>query len=835
MKKLVVIFLIINALTAQSQNLKTPKEFYGFQPGTKVLFHHQVVSYFKYVAATRPDKVKLYQNGLTNEGREQIALVVGNPASIAKIEEIRANNLIDIGLKEGKSTGLKTPAIAYLSYSVHGNEIAGTTAVSDVLYELLNSENELAKRILKNTVVIIDPALNPDGYDRYSSWYNQVTNQVADATPYGREHSEPWPGGRFLHYLFDPNRDWAWQVQKESEQRTRFYNSWMPHLHADYHEMGANDPYYFPPAARPYHENMTPWQRDFHVSLGEYNKKYFDKNNWLYYTKEQYDLFYPSYGDSYPMYNGAIGMTYEQGGSGTAGLVYERSRDKDTLRLTDRAAHHFAASMATLELVSDKADKLVSEFVAFHKNANQNGVGAYKTFVVKAENNIEKVKALSKLLDKLQINYGFAKTPKQIKGFNFSSQTLESGTIEQNDLIISTLQPKGTMVKVLFEPKTALEDSNTYDITAWALPYAYGLKAFAVNEKLTIEVSNVMQLPTPLELIDKPYAYIIDWKDLNTVQFLAEMLKNKLKVRVSEQPFTIDGKEHAAGALILTRTSHEKMVNFDQLIRDAASKYNVTITSTKSGLVSKGYDFGSDYVYNLKLNPKIVVIAGEGVSPTAFGEVWHYFEQQIQYPATVVSTEKFSSIPLDKVDVMILPDGDYDKMLSDKNLELIKKWVKAGGKLIVMETALKNFENKDGFELKAAKSVDKDSSKTKKKYADRNRAEIPELIPGAIYKLAMDETHPLAFGTDGNYYALLRETYQLQNLTEGWNVGQTTPNSYITGFVGYKAKEKLKNTLIYGVEEMGRGTVIYMADDPLFRGFWHAGKMIFSNAVFMVK
>ena len=94
------------------------------------------------------------------------------------------------------------------------------------------------------------------------------------------------------------------------------YNEWLPQVHVDYHEQGYNDPYYFAPAAEPYHEVITQWQREFQTQIGKNNAKYFDANGWLYFTKEIYDLLYPSYGDTYPTYNGAIGMTYEQGGIG---------------------------------------------------------------------------------------------------------------------------------------------------------------------------------------------------------------------------------------------------------------------------------------------------------------------------------------------------------------------------------------------------------------------------------------------------------------------------------------------------------------------------------------
>ena len=139
------------------------------------------------------------------------------------------------------------------------------------------------------------------------------------------------------------------------------YNQWLPQVHVDYHEQGINQPYYFAPAAQPYHEAITQWQRDFQVTIGKNHAKYFDKNGWLYFTKEIFDLFYPSYGDTYPVYNGAIGMTYEQGGGGTGGLGVETD-EGDTLTLYDRAIHHYTTSLSTIEIASLNAATLVKEF-----------------------------------------------------------------------------------------------------------------------------------------------------------------------------------------------------------------------------------------------------------------------------------------------------------------------------------------------------------------------------------------------------------------------------------------------------------------------------------------
>lgn len=829
-KKCLFFLLFINILWANAQTTKTPDEFLGYKLGTKFSFHHRIVDYTRYVAAQNPTQVKVFDYGTTFEGRPLVLVAIATPENLSRLDEIRTSNLKNIGLLEGKPT-TKVPAIAWLSYNVHGNEAVSSEAVMQVLYELVNKNNTTTQNILKNTVVLLDPCINPDGRDRYAQWYNRVSNQGFNATPFAVEHNEPWPGGRFSHYLFDPNRDWAWQTQEISMQRLKIYNQWMPHLHADFHEMGVNTPYYFPPSARPYHEDLTSWQREFQQTIGEYNKKYFDKNYWLYFSKENYDLLYPSYGDTYPSYNGAIGMTYEQGGGGRAGIAIAKE-DGDTLTLSHRISHHFSASLATLEAISSRADKTVDEFVKFFERNKTSPVGTYKSFVLKSNGNEAKVKALTGLLDKLQIKYGYASKESSASGFGYQSLKEENFKVETNDLVISTHQPKGTFVKILFEPKTTLEDSLTYDITAWGLPYAYGLKAFATKEKLSVGNPESTNTIPALVVDGKPYAYVASYNSFEDVKFLSHILSKGIKVRFNENPFEIGGRKFEVGSIIITRTNNLRLGDeFDKIVQSAAKTFNINLLASNSGMVTSGNDFGSGSVNVLK-NPRVAIISGDGVSPTAFGEVWHFFEQQINYPVTVIEGSMFSRVPLDQIDVLILADGSYDRVFG--NGDALKKWVQSGGKVIAMEGATSYFADKDGFGLKRKKDSSANDKPEIKLYGTRERESISDQVIGAIYKVELDKTHPLGYGTDGSYYLLARDPYNFEYMKEGWNVGYLKDSNYITGFVGQKAKDKMKNTLIFGVQEMGRGKIVYMADDPIFRGFWYSGKLIFGNAVFLV-
>ncbi|HSU29239.1 MAG TPA: M14 metallopeptidase family protein, partial [Chitinophagaceae bacterium] len=673
-------FLILGA--AVFGQLKSPDDFLGYRIGTRFTPHWKLVSYFQHVAAQSPSMVKLQSYGETNEGRPLELAFVSSPENMSRLETIRINNLKLAGLRNDNASATEenAPAIVWLSYNVHGNEASSSEAALLTLFALVDPANTRTKEWLKNTVVIIDPCVNPDGRDRYVNWFNSVTGKKLNASSMAREHREPWPGGRTNHYNFDLNRDWAWQTQVESQQRIKVYSQWLPHVHVDYHEQGVNNPYYFAPAVQPFHEVITPWQREFQVTIGKNNAKYFDANSWLFFTKEVFDLFYPSYGDTYPTYNGSIGMTYEQGGGPAGGLGIMNNED-DTLTLVDRAQHHFTTSLSTIEISSLNANKLIREFRKFFGDASSNGVGDYKTYVVKSDTRSgQRMSALAELLDKNGIRYDFSSSARNASdGFDYSTGKQSSFSIQPGDMVISGLQPRSAMVKVLFEPRSKLVDSATYDISAWSLPYAYGLNAFATKEKIQV---NPGSATTTINNPSTDYGYVLPWNGIKTVKTVSQLLQRGVLVRYAEQPFEIAGNKFDRGAIIILKTANR---SFGQglwnAVRETANANGVQLFSVSSGFVDKGYDFGSDKVHPIKA-PRVALLTGEGVSSTSAGEIWHFFEQAIDYPVTLINANDVARINWSEINVLIMPDGNY-RFLNDKSgLDPFKDWINKGGRVV---------------------------------------------------------------------------------------------------------------------------------------------------------
>lgn len=828
MKKIFTLFLLALCTLPAIGQVQSPAEFLGYELGEQWTPHYKVYNYFHHVAEST-DLVIIQDYGSTYEGRELTHVVVTSQENQSNLEEIRQNNLKMVGFESGETTDL-TKAIVWLSYNVHGNETSSSEAAMYTIYELVTEKTAW----LNDVVVIIDPMVNPDGRDRYVNWNRTTTGVFQDADPITREHMEPWPGGRTNHYHFDLNRDWAWQTQIESQERIKEYLKWMPHVHVDFHEQGYNSPYYFAPAAKPFHNAITDWQKEYQTMIGRNNAKYFDQQGWMYFTKESFDLFYPSYGDTWPTFNGAIGMTYEQAGHSRAGLGIETA-EGDTLTLRDRLIHHGTTGLSTVEITSMNADRVVNEFRTYFSNVRENGSGTYKTFVVKKSSNPDKTAMLMRYLIDQNIQVSAAAGNSRPTGFDYSTGTTGRVNIEEGDFVISTKQPQGNLVRVLFEPSPELEDSVTYDITAWEMHYAYGVDGFALTNDVETKAIGLETQSVVSEMIEKPYAYISKWNSLDDLKFLASLLKEGVRPRYTMNPFSIDGKQYAAGTLVITRNGNHTMgARFDDIVKTLADAHNRELQAVTTGFVDSGFDFGSSSVQLID-PPKVILVTGENTSGNMVGHIWHFFDQQISYPISLVNMEDLAQVEWSDVDVLIMPSGSYGSTLNDGMMSQLSSWIRGGGRLIAVEGANRFLAGQDGFALKR-KSGDDDSSDDPEDklriYGNAERDYITNFNAGSVYELDLDVTNPLVFGYGPKYMSLKLGSTAYEYLDNGWNAAVAKSGTPRSGFVGAQAQKNMDESLSLGFQNMGRGTVVYMIDNPFFRGFWHNGKLMIGNAVF---
>ncbi|HWB93355.1 MAG TPA: M14 family metallopeptidase, partial [Puia sp.] len=628
-------------------------------------------------------------------------------------------------------------------------------------------------------------------------------------------------------------------------ERMSWYNRWLPQIHVDYHEQGFNNPYYFAPAAEPYHDVITPWQRSFQILIGKNNARYFDRNGWLYFTKQEFDLFYPSYGDTYPLYNGAIGMTFEQGGI-SAGLAVLTS-DGDTLTLADRIEHHFTTAVSTIEMAAMHSHELVREFHRYFIEAVAHPSGECKAYFLRNDSFGDRLERLRHFLNRNGIEWQLVNNGTMLTGVDYETGRMKSFRSAPGDIVINADQPKSNLLRVLFERKSRITDSVTYDITAWSLPFVYGVQAYGLSAYVTATTSPDGLHPDTAKrssINDSSYAYAARWTGVGSVRFLSQLLQKGVKVRYAERPFQTGGIAFDRGTLLVTENGN---ASFDgklwPLVEKVAAHTGVALVPIASGFVEKGADLGSDLVHLIH-RPRVAILTGEQVNSLEAGEVWHLFEQEIGYPVTLINAGSIGRVAWKNFDVLIMPNGYYHELDDKATCDLLINWVRQGGRLIAMQDAVEQLSKQDwGIHEKGDGADKKDEDKERKpedysdlrKYDNRQREEVASSVPGSIYKVELDNTHPLAFGYPDHYYTLKQDDKVYEFIHEGgWNVGVVRKDSYVSGFTGIKALERIRDGVIFGVQDQGRGNIIYMADDPLFRSFWENGKLLFCNGVFLV-
>ncbi|MFZ9146953.1 MAG: zinc carboxypeptidase, partial [Sediminibacterium sp.] len=329
------------------------------------------------------------------------------------------------------------------------------------------------------------------------------------------------------------------------------------------------------------------------------------------------------------------------------------------------------------------------------------------------------------------------------------------------------------------------------------------------------------------------YGYLIPYHSFSTAKVLAQLLHKNIKVRYAEKAFTTGGRNYDKGTLIVLKTSNA--ANWAAETKAICEAAGVEAVAVSTGYSEKGADFGSPLDKIINHAPKVALLTGEGVSALAAGEVWNYFEQQLNYPITQLTYSMMGRIDLNKYDVVIAPEGQYRDLNSKPMADKFQAFVRKGGVLIALESAAQQFaSNPDwGIKLKEMPTPSKPSVNDLPKYGERVEDQLTYSNPGAIYKVKIDDTHPIGYGTNGIYYDLKQDAKLYEPSNDIWNVGAIKKDSYVTGFVGVKAKSVIQDGVVIGVKEMGAGKLVFMADDPIFRNFWESGKLILANAVFL--
>ena len=860
----------------------TVESVLGYKVGEQFTAYSDLARYYR-TLATASKRVRLETYGKTYENRELLLLTISTPENLARLDAIRQElaRLADprkTTAEEADRLASEIPAVVWLGYNVHGDEANSAEAAMQVSYELAASQDPKVLEWLSNVVVLIDPLQNPDGHERFVQFYRSTAGSQPVADRFAAEQQQRWPRGRFNHYLFDLNRDWAWQTQVESRARVRKYLEWNPQVFVDLHEMGAGSTYFFPPAAEPIHELIRPWASKWNRIYGAGNAAAFNRQGFRYFTRDVYDAFAPAFGDTWPSLQGAIGMTYEQAGGGT-GLAIELPDGQRRLTLGDRALRHFTASLATIETTSRHRVEKLKDFYAVRRAAVEAGrQGPVRHYYLLPGNDPHRVAELVRTLQRQGIEVQRATGEfKAEEASGYWGEKPSGKPFPAGTFVIDLAQPAGMLARALLEREAKLDINETYDLTGWSLPYSMGIETWAGRAQ-NVQLAPAQEPLVPAATVEGPEraaAYLVDWEQSAAVRLLARLSDEGFKSYVSVKPFTSGGRAFAPGTLVIPAETNSPALH--ARIRELAAKENCTVTAFGGGIMESGPDFGSALMRFVR-KPRIAVLTGDPISPTQYGAIWHMFDQVLQMPFTPINAGSLRSADLTQYNVIIVPGDQEDGAAFDRVLERgqLRSWVSAGGVLIGIrggavwmtkaqsglastkyqllnreaDEARKRAEaqkkkglppGEGGEEEDEPKPSEAERAKLREQklqrklmtWEEREKYELAQQIPGAILRAKLDPTHPLGFGLREPFAVLNFSSPILELTSQGENpVYFPKANLKLSGYVSEESEKRLHHTAYAVRERLGRGHLILFADSPGFRGFWLGTGRLLTNAVF---
>lgn len=768
------------------ENVPRPQQILRFDVGEFHTTYAQMEKVVEEIAKAAPDRVKIFDIGETNEHRMQHIVAISAPENIARLNEIKANNarLSDPRITSQAQAGSiiqNNPVISWMAYTIHGNESASFEAMMQVIYQLAASNEPQTLEILRNSVTLIVTGENPDGHERFVTWYNSVATGNADQN--ALEHREPWSiYGRLNHYRFDLNRDNIAATQKETQNLEKAFFEWNPQIAVDHH--GQPSQFFFPPAALPINPNLPqPVTNKWLDMFGRANAASFDAQKWDYYVRDVFDLFYVGYWDSFPSMNGAIGMTYETDGGGFKGLRWTRD-DGSVVTLRSAIAKHYVASLTTLETVAKNRAARLQDYYDFRRTAmDELRAEKLKRIVLVPTNDAVKTAEMIEILQRMKIEVHVANSSfnsATAHSYEQKNSAAQSKTFPAGSFIVDLNQPQKKLIKALLEQDTPQDDTfvrdnmarfrrnelrgkgqpkedyGFYDITSWNLPLAFGIDAFWTEDN-TLTSNFVPVTDEYLRQVKQggvsgraQIAYIIPYETDGAAALAMRLLKEGFRVAVSTKTLNAGGRNWNRGTFVVRVTRNAE--NLHESIARLARELSVNVTAVNTGFNEQGDNgVGGENVLSLK-SPKIAMVADEAVDQTSYGSIWWTLDRYgVEFTPLTINNIKGNA--LKNYNVLIMPNGSagrYSSAFGKEGVSNLKEWVSEGGTLITVKGAAVFAALKD-VALTSSKLVGSDEDDDKDKTPDeetvdkRKEAETtpsPKPTPKVAAKTPASEPTP---------------------------------------------------------------------------------------------
>jgi len=818
------------------KSIPAPLDYFGFPVGQRHLHHHELVGYLQSLAGVS-DRVTIQEYGRTYGGRPLVMLCVTAAENHQRLEAIRTDHLQLADAASSAATDLDgLPAVVYLGYSVHGNEPSGGNVAPLVAYYLAAGNSDLHRRLLKETVILLDPCINPDGFDRFAQWATDHRGSVPNPDPAHREHQEAWPSGRTNYYWFDLNRDWLPAQHPETRGRLAVYHRWKPNVVLDFHEMSTNATYFFQPGVPERNHPLTPEGTfDLTRKIAKFNAAALDRAGALYFTQERFDDFYMGKGSTYPDLQGAVGILYEQASS--RGQKQQSPNGTVTFPFTIR--NQFLTTVSSLRATLAMRRELLEHQRTFYHDAQALARNAEsRAFVVAAGADPMRLRHFLMVLD-----------AHNIQTFQLAKDvTLDGETFRENEAyVIPCEQAEYRFLESLLETRTEFAENVFYDVSTWTLPLAFNLQFATVENAL------------PARLLGKPFragadqkrpaeppanalAYLVDWRGCYAPRTLYRLLDADVLVKVARQPIALEqgGRRTSLGCgslLIPLGVQPEKRSDVRRILSLAADD-GVAVHATNTGLTPDGMDLGSSG-FRVIPKPKVILVTGDGVSTNQAGEVWHLLDRRVSMPVTLVDARRLAGIQLQEYTAIVLAGGSY-RSINESAVRRLQSFLDQGGTLIAIGTAARWVGDAKVVEVTFRENTAKENDKTtsvlkRRPYAEASRDAAEKLVQGSIFLAHVDATHPVCYG--------YRESASLPVFRDNRVFLELSKNPYsspvvydtaplLSGYISEANLEKLAGSASAVVYRRGEGRVVLLVDNPNFRAFWFGTNRLFLNSLF---
>jgi hypothetical protein len=867
-------------------DVPAPRDVLGYQIGDLHTPYGRMEDYIAALADAAPNRVRDIVYGQSVEQRDLHLLAIGSSETINRLDEVRDGlQRLAAPTETSEATANELaadlPVTVWINAANDGNETAAFESVLQLAYQVAAGEGERAQRIRENALVLINVAHNPESHERFVAWYNAFG--MGDAAPNAYEHDAPWGmNTNNNHFQIDLNRDGVGLTQTESRAVSTAMQRWRPQVFVDLH--GQTTQYFFPPNAAPinplFPDQLTTWID----TVGRANATSFDEYGWSYYTRDVFDLHYPGYWDSYPSLHGATGMTYETDGGGGKGLRWRRD-DGTILTFEDGIAHHFVATLSTIDAAARNREARLQDYYQFFADAMAEAEAQTpRGVVLRSGDDPRRAARLATTLLRHGVEVERVTQSGTVRGYDALADATVRRSVSAGSFFVPFAQPNAKVARMLLLPDIPLpegfrqqelarlarnlrvapgerERHAFYDVTAWSLPLAGNVSALWTDTEDPLRTT-ALSLPDSARAAPGGWthdvavptveggtdgraqsAYVWMPESVGSTRLLARLMDEGFNVAVVDRPMVVGDRSFPRGSYIARVGRNPSSLH--NRIDALATTADVPVHAANTAFPNRGPTGTGSETTRTLTPPDIAVLAGDGVSTTSYGAFWYVFQERLGQPFTALQARTLSADDLAGEDVLVMPNGGYETF-SDAQLRTVRDWVERGGTVIgyaggarllnQLDVAYTDTTASDASLASMRDAIDETLTIDPALPPEPSpSAAIPEQpVPGAFLRAHADTTHWLTYGLDADL-ALLTQHTPLDVSVYGSNpVTYAADDLETSGFTWPALTEHVYAEQPYAtVDRLGDGRVIRLSEDPLFR-VWADGPIdLLTNAIYL--